>query len=122
MTERDALDFANEWIAAWNSHDLDAILVHYEEGVVLTSPVAAARLPDASGIVRGKAALRAYFEIGLRAFPELHFALRDVLIGMTSVVLYYVNHRGTLSAEFMEFGSSGKVSRVVAHYAGGTKA
>ena len=37
----DASNFATEWIAAWNSHDLEAILSHYAPQVVLTSPVAA---------------------------------------------------------------------------------
>ena len=40
-SELDAKRFAREWIEAWNSHDLDAILSHYATDVVLTSPVAA---------------------------------------------------------------------------------
>ena len=30
--------FADEWIAAWNSYDLNAILSHYAEDVVFHSP------------------------------------------------------------------------------------
>ena len=36
--------FADEWIEAWNSHDLDRILSHYSDDAELLSPVAAARL------------------------------------------------------------------------------
>ena len=39
MTEAEAQDFAQEWIAAWNSHDLDRILSHYAEDVEVTSPL-----------------------------------------------------------------------------------
>jgi ketosteroid isomerase-like protein len=118
MTEQQAQTLAREWIDAWNDHDLDRILAHYAEDVVLTSPLAAERLGDPSGSVRGKAALRAYFAMGLAAFPELHFDLRDVMWGVSSVVLYYVNQRGTMTGEFMELAETGEVLRVVANYGG----
>jgi hypothetical protein len=84
--------------------------------VVLTSPVAAELLGDPTGTVRGKAALRAYFTKGLAANPHLRFELREVLWGVRSVVLYYANHRSTMTAELMELADSGKVGRVVANY------
>jgi hypothetical protein len=109
-------EFAECWISAWNSHDLEAILSHYDDEVVLTSPVAARILNDPSGKVAGKEALRIYFQKGLEAYPNLSFQLLDVLKGLSSVVLYYVNHANTKTAEFMEFDESGKVVRVVANY------
>jgi ketosteroid isomerase-like protein len=116
VTSAEAKKFAEDWIAAWNSHDLDAILVHYDENAVLISPVAAKLLADAAGTVRGKAALRGYFRRGLEAYPNLHFELLDVMFGMSSIVLCYKNQKGTKSAEFMEFGSDRRVTRVVANY------
>ena len=115
-TESEARQFATEWIAAWNSHDLDAIVSHYDENVVLTSPVAAKLLNDLSGTVHGKAALREYFRRGLEAYPNLRFELLDVMFGLSSVVLCYQNQKGTKTAEFMELGKDGKVIRVVANY------
>jgi len=116
MTEKDASQFANEWIDAWNSHDLDAILAHYHEAVELTSPVAARLLSLPDGKVSGRQNLRAYFRRGLEAFPNLHFELHEALCGLNSVVLYYTNQAGTRTAEFMEFSADGKVIRVVANY------
>ena len=116
MTRDEALSVANDWAAAWNAHDLDAILEHYDDAVELTSPVAARLLGAPGGKVVGKANLLAYFQRGLEAFPELHFHLEDVLWGLNSVVLYYTNQKGTRTAEFMELSSSGKVARVVANY------
>ena len=115
-SDADAKKFAEAWIGAWNSHNLDAILSHYHEDVVLTSPVAAKLLEDPSGTVRRKTALRGYFARGLEAYPELRFELVDVLRGHSSMVLYYKNQKGTKTAEFMEFDDSGKVTRVVANY------
>lgn len=116
MTRDEALNLANEWAAAWNAHDLDQIMAHYDEAVELTSPAAALLLKTSDGKVIGKTNLRAYFQKGLAAFPELHFQLQDVLCGVSSVVLYYTNQRGTHTAEFMELSPSGKVTRVVANY------
>jgi predicted ester cyclase len=116
MTGDAARAFANHWIAAWNSHDLELILLHYEDSVELTSPVAAQLLGKSDGRVAGKMNLRAYFQRGLEAYPELHFELDSVFWGINSVVLCYANQKGTRSAEFMELTSTGKVARVVANY------
>ena len=115
MTEDEAQSLAKHWIAAWNAHDLDAIMSHYDEAIELTSPVAA-RLLAGDGKVVSKPSLRAYFQRGLDAYPNLHFELKDVLLGLQSVVLYYTNQNGTHSAEFMELSPNGKVKCVVAHY------
>ncbi|WP_263351456.1 nuclear transport factor 2 family protein [Acidicapsa acidisoli] len=116
MTKDEALNLANHWAAAWNSHDLDRIMTHYDDAVELTSPVAAQLLDVSDGKVAGKPNLRAYFQRGLEAYPELHFQLEDVLWGLNSVVLYYTNQKGTRTAEFMEMSATGKVARVVANY------
>jgi hypothetical protein len=116
VTKDEAWNLANHWVAAWNAHDLDSIMAHYDDAVELTSPVAAKLLETPDGNVVGKANLRAYFQRGLEAYPELHFHLEDVLWGLNSVVLYYANQKGTRTAEFMELAATGKVTRVVANY------
>jgi hypothetical protein len=115
VTKNEAWSLANHWVAAWNAHDLDLIMAHYEDAIELTSPVAA-QLLTSDGKVVGKANLRAYFQRGLEAYPELHFRLEDVLWGINSVVFYYTNQKGTRTAEFMELSAIGKVARVVANY------
>jgi predicted ester cyclase len=118
VTRDDAWKLAEHWIAAWNAHDLEEIMAHYEDAIELTSPVAAQLLRTYDGKVVGIANLRAYFRRGLEAYPELRFRLEDVLWGVNSVVLYYTNHKGTRTAEFMEISANGKVVRVVANYGG----
>ncbi len=39
--ERAGWYLANEWLTAWNRHDLDLIMMHYEDAIELTSPAAA---------------------------------------------------------------------------------
>ncbi|HET7107097.1 MAG TPA: nuclear transport factor 2 family protein [Candidatus Acidoferrum sp.] len=116
MTKDEAWKLAEHWIAAWNAHDLELIMTHYEDAIELTSPVAAQLLGTPAGKVHGKVNLRAYFQRGLEAYPELHFRLEDVFLGVSSVVLLYTNQKGTRTAEFMDLSATGKVARVVANY------
>jgi hypothetical protein len=116
LTQEEIRNLAEEWISAWNAHDLDAIMSHYDEAVELTSPVAAQLLGIPGGKVSGKANVSAYFQRGLEAYPELYFDLKDVLAGLNTLVLHYANQKGARTAEFMELAENGKVKRVFAHY------
>jgi hypothetical protein len=112
-----AREFAQEWVDAWNSHDLERILAHYDDEVVLISPVALKLLPNHHGVVRGKAALREYFARGIKAFPNRRFDLMDVLWGVKTVVVYYANNvRGSKAAEVMQLTPAGRIRRVWANY------
>jgi predicted ester cyclase len=112
-----AREFAQEWVDAWNSHDLEKILAHYEEEVILISPVALKLLNNGDGVVRGKDALREYFLRGIQAFPNRRFDLIDVLWGVETIVVYYGNNvRGSKSAEVMQLSAAGKIRCVWANY------
>jgi ketosteroid isomerase-like protein len=116
LATKDAQLFAKDWCSAWNSHDLETILSHYADDVVLSSPIAARLLKDPRGIVNGKEGLRNYFSVGLTAYPDLRFEVLDVTCGVGSMVVYYVNQNGTKTSEYMELDSAGKVCKVIAHY------
>ena|SRR5947209_3269903 len=112
-----ARQFAQEWVDAWNSHDLERIMSHYDDDVALTSPVALNLLKNGDGVIRGKGALRDYFTRGLEAYPQLRFDLLDVLWGVETIVLCYANNvRGSKTAEVMRLSSDGKIRRVWANY------
>jgi hypothetical protein len=108
--------FAQKWIAAWNSHDLKAILSHYAEDVQFTSPFIVRLMNEPSGTIQGKDKLRPYFEKGLQAYPDLKFELMQVLEGVSSVTLYYKSVKGLMSAEVMFLNEKGLIQRVAAHY------
>lgn len=119
LTKKAANEFANHWVEAWNSHNLDEIMHHYSTDIVLVSPVAAKILNDPSGVVKGKETLRAYFRRGLEAYPDLKFELVDVMWGISSIVLYFMNQKGGRTAEFMEVDAEVRITRAVANYNGG---
>ena len=110
-----AVHFAEEWIAAWNSHDLDRILSHYSEDLAFSGPFVTRVTGEASGVLKGKEHVRSYWAKALQLVPELRFELIDTLLGINSVVLYYKNARGLLNAEVFEFDADGRVCRSAAH-------
>jgi hypothetical protein len=100
--------FAAEWIAAWNAHDIERILGHFADDAEFSSPLVVSIAGEASGKLKGKAALRAYWTRGLAMLPELYFEPLDVLSGVSSMTIYYRGHRGTV-AETFELDASQKV-------------
>ena len=65
FTEKFAVDFAAEWIAAWNARDLDRILKHYARDIEFESPFVSRLLHSNENILRGVGLLRIYFSRGL---------------------------------------------------------
>jgi hypothetical protein len=107
--------FAEEWIAGWNSHDLDRILPHYADDVEMASPYIREIVGEPSGVLNGKPAVAAYWGLALARLPALHFDLHSVLVGAESLVIYYKGVSGMV-AEVLYFNSSGKVNKSAAHY------
>lgn len=115
MNLHQAETFAKDWIASWNSHNIDAILAHYSDDFEMSSPVIVEAMGEPSGKLKGKVAVRKYWTKALRKYPQLHFEKRHVLAGMGSVTLIYYGVRG-LSAEVFHFNQAGKVHTAYAHY------
>jgi ketosteroid isomerase-like protein len=112
-----ATEFAREWIAAWNSHDLERILSHYRDDFAMSSPLIAQRGFDASGTLHGKDAVRPYWGNGLAKTPDLHFTLEDTLVGPDSIAILYRNQAGGRVVEVVVFDDARRVIRGTAHYA-----
>ncbi|MBN3452517.1 nuclear transport factor 2 family protein [Mycolicibacterium sp.] len=103
MATPDPQGFADEWVRAWNAHDVEAVLAHFHDDVVFSSPVAARVLPDSDGVVQGKAALRDYWSTALAGMPDLRFEIVDVYRGQSTLVINYRNQRGGLVNEVLIF-------------------
>jgi len=116
MNSKFANQFAAEWIAAWNEHDLRRVLSHYTEDFEMSSPKIVEIAGEASGRLVGKAAVDAYWTKALARTPDLHFELLAVLHGIDSAVLYYRRAGGQLAAEVFYFNSEGLVYRACANY------
>jgi len=97
------------WVEAWNARDLERVLTLYAEDTVMTSDRIPAMGFDASGTVRGKDALRAYWGKALALLPELHFALIDLFVSPDSVVVFYENERGKKICEYLRVNAAGLI-------------
>ena len=117
MIDRDrAWKFAHEWLDAWNKHDVDQIMQHYDDSIEFCSPIVQKVLEKPDGIVKGSHNLRDYFARQLKTFPTLQFQLLDVFASPKSVVLYYKINRGLMAAECMILNPEMKATQVFANY------
>lgn len=112
----DARKFADEWIAAWNSHDLERVLAHYRDDFEIVSPMIRMTTGMDSGSLRGKEVVRNYWQAALRKVPDLEFELIETTTSVGSIALYYRSILNKRAIEVMFFDDAGKVSKAVAHY------
>jgi hypothetical protein len=108
--------FAADWIAAWNSYDLNAILSHYAEDVVFHSPRIAIVMGEPVASVSGKPALARYWTKALQG-KDLRFHLERVYLGSDSLSISYRNHRAQHVVETFVFSADGLVIKSIATYA-----
>ncbi len=131
LTEPQARAFAHAWYAAWNAHDLPAIMAHYAESIEHCSPLVKRYHGTDDPWLRGRAPLRDYFAHALDRNPALHFEPLHLAVGAESVVLIYrrmgvaTGIPGTpgtpdlpnpLAAEFCWLNTDAVIVRSLSHY------
>jgi ketosteroid isomerase-like protein len=107
-----------EWVGAWNAHDLDTIMALYSPDVVFQTPTAIATLGIPDGRVEGIEVLREHFARGLARLPDLHFDLEQIYVGVRSIAITYRWADGTPVAELHEYDADNLIDRVQALYVG----
>jgi len=99
----DPRPFADRWLAAWNAHDLDAVMALFHDDVVFTSPLAVKVVPESDGVLHGKDALRAYWSAALALVPDLHFDLTGLFAGVDSLLIGFRMNGGAERFEILRF-------------------
>lgn len=85
-------DIAERWFAAFNAHDLEALLALYTDGARHYSPKLKARRPESGGLVHGKGALRDWWRDAFERLPTLHYELLKLTADDDQVFMEYVRH------------------------------
>ena len=116
MTPEQAKAFAASWYAAWNAHDLGAIMAHYAPTIEHSSPFIKRYNGTDDLALRGVDAVRDYFERALARNPTLRFDPLYVTTGLKSTILVYKRMTGDLAAEVFFLDDNGKIARSVSHY------
>ena len=113
LTREEARTRAKAWCDAWNGRDIDAVMEHYSDDVVLSSPLVVKRWGVEDGRLHGKERVRENFAIGMRT-PGLHFTFVDVLLGVNAMCVLYRRESGALVGDLVEFDAEGRGTRVIA--------
>ena len=71
---------------------------------------------DASGTLRGKDKLRAYWGAALQKRPNLHFDLIDTYVSPDSVVVFYQNEFSAKICEYLRLDAAGKIRQGSANH------
>lgn len=111
----DIKNFAAQWINSWNSHDLEDILSHYADDIEITTPMIKT-FTSGEDTLKGKEAVKRYWEKALEKVPDLHFELYEVTYGINSIALYYQSIMNKKAMEVMFFNEEGKVNKMFAFY------
>ncbi|MDP3294882.1 MAG: nuclear transport factor 2 family protein [Nevskia sp.] len=111
--------WAQHWIAAWNTRDVEAVLRLFADDCRFRSPKAATI--TGHGTVHGKPALRAYWQAALVAIPSLQFSFEGVHWdpAARSLLIRYVAALGAqrlLAAEIFDFDDHSLVACGTALY------
>ncbi|GAB4034240.1 nuclear transport factor 2 family protein [Spirosoma gilvum] len=117
MTQEQANQFADEWISAFNTHDLTAILHHYADELSFYSPFIPLLKFNESGCITSKHDLERYFQLGLTTYPNLHFTLHNVFVGIDTLAIYYTSVNDRLACEVFRLDEQGKAVTVFCQYA-----
>jgi limonene-1,2-epoxide hydrolase len=112
MTDNAAI--AREWLRAFNARELDALLALYAEDAIHTSPKLRVKKPETLGQVRGKPALRAWWQDSFDRLPGLRYEALTITADGERVWMEYLrkapNESDMVVAEVLDV----KKGRIVA--------
>lgn len=62
-------------MTAFNNKDIDALLALYDDAAEHFSPKLKIRQPETNGVIKGKVALRAWWQDAFSRLPSLHYEI-----------------------------------------------
>ena len=83
---------AERWLACFERRDLDGLLALYADSATHTSPKIRVRHPDTGGLLRGKAAMRAWWQDSFDRLPTMRYEPTAITADHRRVVMEYVRH------------------------------
>jgi ketosteroid isomerase-like protein len=83
---------AQQWFAAFNTHDLEKLLSLYHEQAEHYSPKLKIRQPETNGLIKGKAALRSWWKDAFDRLPTLRYEVQKLTADTEQVFMEYIRH------------------------------
>ena len=116
LTKDEGRAMAEQWIASWNSRDLDRILSHYTDDLEFSSIYILEFAGEPTGILKGKERVSEYWSNALERAPNLHFELLSVYTGVNTIAIHYkpMSARERLELHFLD--GEGRIYKAIGHY------
>jgi len=83
---------ALQWFAAFNAHDLEALLALYADDAEHFSPKLKLRHPETHGLITGKEALRSWWRDAFERLPSLNYEVMKLTADEEQVFMEYIRH------------------------------
>jgi heme-degrading monooxygenase HmoA/ketosteroid isomerase-like protein len=81
---------AEQWLACFERRDLDALLALYADDATHTSPKIRVRHPETGGLLRGKAAMRAWWADAFERLPSMTYVPVSITADVSRVYYEYI--------------------------------
>lgn len=83
---------ALKWFEAFNEHDLEKLLSLYDDHAEHYSPKLKLRQPETNGLIKGKPALRAWWQDAFDRLPTLRYEVKKLTADEEQVFMEYMRH------------------------------
>lgn len=90
MTPEKLQSIAFKWFDAFNSHNLEQLLSLYDDDAEHFSPKLKIRKPETHGLVKGKQALRDWWQDAFNRLPTLHYKVTSLTANSDRVFMEYI--------------------------------
>lgn len=112
MTEQQNQSIAFKWFDAFNGHNLEQLLALYDDNAEHFSPKLKMRKPETDGLIKGKNALRDWWQDAFDRLPTLNYKVTSLTANENRVFMEYIrkveNEEDMLVAEVLEI-KDGKI-------------
>lgn len=92
MTDQALIDVANSWFAAFNEHNIENLLTLYAAQAQHYSPKLKVLRPETGGLIKGKEALRSWWQAAFEGLPSLRYEVVRLTPHSDRVFMEYVRH------------------------------
>lgn len=85
-------EIAIKWFAAFNEHNLENLLSLYDNNAKHYSPKLKVRKPETEGLIKGKQALRDWWQDAFDRLPSLQYEVKKLTADEEQVFMEYIRH------------------------------
>ncbi|MFL5752083.1 MAG: nuclear transport factor 2 family protein [Bacteroidia bacterium] len=90
MAAEENKEIALKWFAAFNEHDLEKLLALYHDDARHYSPKLKVRQPETGGLIKGKQALREWWQDAFDRLPTLNYNVQKLTADSEQVFMEYI--------------------------------